>query len=343
MEEVVLEKIERYLKKLMNSEERDAFEKEMKEHPSLQQKVNEYQKVFTTFDAIQQRSALKSKLDAFHNELPKQGKVVSFTDYFKEKKFAIAASVALLLSFGTAGYLLMQKNAEGVEVTKNEAERSRAPQPQKKKIIMKNEAQYTATAFMVSTKGYLVTAKHIVDDVDEIVVENSDGEQFKAELVYMDPKKDLAFLRITDTSFVSPKALPYAFAGDISELGERVFTLGFPQENIIYEEGVMSGRCGFQGDKASCQISLSVNLGNSGGPLFDDKGNVIGMISSRQKDKDRVGFAITVKSITDAYKNAPKGTFDAKLKFNSSNKISGLKRSKQIKKLESFVYQVKVD
>ena len=342
-EEVLEEKIERYLKKLMNIEEQEAFEKEMKEHPSLHQKVNEYKKVFATFNVIQQRTALKSKLDLFHQDLPKQGKVISFADYFQKKKFAMAASVALLLSLGTATYLLLENNSSGVEATKNKAESPRIPEPKKKKIIMKNEAEYTASAFMVSTKGYLVTAKHIVDDVDEIVVENSEGEQFKAEVVYIDPKNDLAFLRSTDTSFVKPKALPYAFTADVSDLGEKVFTLGFPQENIIYEEGVMSGRCGFQGDKTSCQISLSVNLGNSGGPLFDEKGNVIGMISSRQKDKDRVGFALTMKSITDAYKNAPEGTFDTKLKFNSSNKISGLKRSKQIKKLEGFVYQVKVD
>ena len=341
MEEEILEKTERYLKKLMSIEESEAFEKDMKEHPSLHQKVNEYKKVFGTFDVMQQRAALKSKLDAFHQDLPKEGKVISLLHYFSRSKFAIAASVALLLSVGTLGYLLMENNSSAkLENTERKVE---VVKHISKKQIMVNPAEYAATAFMISTKGYLVTAKHIVDDADEIVVENAEGELFKAELVYMDPKKDLAFLKITDTNFVKPKALPYAFTANAAELGDKVFTLGFPQENIVYEEGVMSGRCGFQGDNASCQVSLSINLGNSGGPLFDEKGNVIGMISSRQKDKDRVGFALTMKSITDAVKDAPDGTFQTKLKFNSSNKIMGLKRSRQIKKVERFVYQVRVD
>jgi serine protease Do len=344
MEEEVLEKIERYLKKLMNSEEQDAFEKEMKEHPSLHQKVNEYQKVFSAFDALQQRAALKSKLDAFHQDLPKGGKVISFADYFRKKKFAIAASMALLLSVGTAGYLLMQNN-NSLENTRREVEVNspKAPLPGVKTHPVSSPADYAATAFMISTKGYLVTAKHIVDDADEIMVENGEGELFSAIVVYMDPRRDLAFLRIKDTNFVKPAALPYAFVQSNADLGDKVFTLGFPQNKIVYDEGVMSGRLGYEGDTSSCQVSLSVNGGNSGGPLFDDKGNVIGMIFGKERNKDRVGFALTMKSITDAVKYAPAGTFKTKPKFNSSNKISGLKRSKQIKKVEGFVYQVKVN
>ncbi len=344
MEEVVLEKIERYLKKLMNSEEHAAFEKEMKEHPSLNQKVSEYKKVFSTFDAIQQRAALKNKLDAFHQEIPKGGKVLSFADYFRKKKFALAASLALLLSVGTAGYLVMQNN-NSLENTRREVEISNiklAPAGVKKHPVAA-PADYAATAFMISTKGYLVTAKHIIDDADEIMVENAEGELFNAIVVYIDPKRDLAFLRIKDTNFVKPAALPYAFAQNSADLGDKVFTLGFPQNNIVYDEGVMSGRLGYQGDTSSCQVSLSVNGGNSGGPVFDDKGNVIGMIFGKERNKDRVGFALTMKSITDAVKRAPAGAFKTKPKFNSSNKISGLKRSKQIKKVEGFVYQVRVD
>ncbi|MFM7022135.1 MAG: trypsin-like peptidase domain-containing protein [Flavobacteriales bacterium] len=343
MEEEVLEKIEHYLLKRMSAEESAAFEKEMAAHPALAVKVEEYKKVFNTFAAMQQRSALKNKLENFHKEVPQKGKVLSLFSYINHKKIAIAASIALLLSVGAVTYLLVDRNSSGLIETKKESVMTSARAKATPRIIMKNDAEYAATAFMVSTKGYLVTAKHIVEDADEIVVENSTGDQFKAEVVYLDPKKDLAFLRITDTSFVKPKSLPYAFNANAYALGEKVFTLGFPQENIIYEEGVMSGRCGYQGDKNSCQVALSVNLGNSGGPLFDDKGNVIGMISSRQKDKDRVGFALTMKSIAESYKKAPQGTFNTKLKFNSTNKVAGQKRSKQIQKLEEFVYQVKVD
>ncbi|MFZ9848461.1 MAG: S1C family serine protease [Flavobacteriales bacterium] len=340
MEEKLPKIIERFLADKMSTEEKANFEKRIANEADLAHQVNEYQKVFGVFNTMKNRNELKKKLDVFHQEIPKETKVISIVSKFNFLK--IAASIALLLSIGTISYLVIQQNNESkFEMTsKKDAVRIPIVTPKEKEKI---ETALSGTAFMVSSKGYLVTAKHIVEDADKIMVENSVGEIFSASVLYTDKRRDIAVLKIDDKNFKKQNAVPYAFSAKNCDLGEKAFTLGFPSENIVFEEGVMSSRLGFKGDSSSCRVSLAINHGNSGGPLFDDKGNIIGMISGKEADKERAGFAITMKSIAEAIKNAPKGTFDSKLKFNSSNKVSGLKRAEQIKKIEPFVYQVRVD
>ena len=340
MEEKLPEIIERFLSDKMSTEEKASFEKRIASESELATQVNEYRKVFGVFNTIKNRNELKKKLDVFHNEIPKETKVISISSKFTFLK--IAASIALILSIGSLSYLLLQKNNESKFETTSKKDAVRIPvvTPKEKAEI---ETALSGTAFMVSSNGFLVTAKHIVEDADKIMVENSVGEIFNATVIYTDKKRDIAVLKIDDKNFKKQKVVPYAFSAKNRDLGEKVFTLGFPSENIVFEEGVLSSRLGFKGDSASYQLSLAINHGNSGGPLFDDKGNIIGMISGKETGKERAAFAITMKSIAEVIKHAPKGTFETKLKFNSSNKVGGLKRAEQIKKIEPFVYQVRVD
>ncbi len=340
MEDKLPEIIERFLSDKMSAEEKSSFEQRIAQEPNLAIQVEEYRKVFSVFNTMKNRSDLKKKLDVFHQDIPKTGKVISIAQRFTF--FKVAASIALLLSIGVLSYMLVQNSNESSFEMTAKKDRMEIPivTPREKEKI---QTSISGTAFMVSSKGYLVTAKHIVEDADKILVENSLGDIFSARVIYMDKKKDIAVLKISDKNFKSQGIVPYAFSGKKCDLGEKIFTLGYPSENIVFEEGVMSSRLGFKGDSSSCRVSLAINHGNSGGPLFDDKGNIIGMISGKEADKERAGFAITMKSIAETIKNAPKGTFESKLKFNSSNKIGSLKRSVQIKKIEPFVYQVRVD
>ena len=340
MEDKLPETIERFLGDNMSAEEKSSFEQRIAREPDLAIQVEEYKKVFSVFNTMKSRNELKRKLEVFHQEIPKEAKVISIASKFNFYK--IAASIALLFSIGTILYLMIEENNDSnFEATAKEYKAA----PVKKEALQQKviPTKYTGTAFLIASQGYLVTAKHIIEDAERIVVENAKGEFFNASVVYFDKKRDIAFLKIKDKEFKKLSGLPYAFSAKSVDLGEKVFTLGFPSENIVYEEGVLSSRLGYLGDSSSYQVSLAINHGNSGGPLFDEKGNIIGMISGKESGKERAGFAITLKSIAEAVKQAPKGTFADKIKFNSSNKVFGLKRPLQIKKIEPYIFQVRVD
>ena len=138
---------------------------------------------------------MKKKLDVFHNEIPKETKVISISSKFTFLK--IAASIALILSIGSLSYLLLQKNNESKFETTSKKDAVRIPvvTPKEKAEI---ETVLSGTAFMVSSNGFLVTAKHIVEDADKIMVENSVGEIFNATVIYTDKKRDIAVLKIDD-------------------------------------------------------------------------------------------------------------------------------------------------
>ncbi len=70
-----------------------------------------------------------------------------------------------------------------------------------------------------------------------------------------------------------------------------MYTLGYPREDVVYGEGALSARSGFEGDTAFYQVSIPVNPGNSGGPLLDEHGNLIGVVSGRQNDVQSAAFA----------------------------------------------------
>src|SRR5437764_704090 len=83
--------------------------------------------------------------------------------------------------------------------------------------------------------------------------------------IYVNKNTDLAILKVIDTSFKKINSLPYYIPRTTSELGEQIFTLGYPKEEVVYGEGYISAKSGYSGDTTAYQISISVNPGNSGG------------------------------------------------------------------------------
>src|SRR5205085_1169770 len=108
---------------------------------------------------------------------------------------------------------------------------------------------------------------------------------------------DIAILKIEDADFKNNPTLPYNIRKSGAELGEPLFTLGFPREEIVYNEGYMSAKTGFNGDTLSCQIGVAANPGNSGGPVFNKNGEVIGIVNTRQVQAEGVVFALNSKNI----------------------------------------------
>ena len=205
-----------------------------------------------------------------------------------------------------------------------------------------NNGKFGGTSFALTAEGYLVTSYHVVQGADSLLIEGRDRQRYHAETVYADRAHDLAIIRIKDSRFGGFGRLPYTFKAGAADLGERVFTLGYPREDVVYGEGALSASSGFEGDTAFYQISIPVNPGNSGGPLLDERGNLIGVVSGRQDNAQSAAFATKssyLVRLVDSLKAAAPAVPYNLPRYNS---LTGAPRPQQLKKLQDYVFVVKV-
>ncbi len=210
------------------------------------------------------------------------------------------------------------------------------------KVPMHEKALNGGTSFLIDGKGYLVTNAHVVAGSSTIVVENNKGQEFTAIIAHIDNVKDLAILKIDDEDYKPVNTLPYSIRRGSTDLGESIYTLGYPRDEIVYNEGYMSAKTGYNGDTISYQIAVSANPGNSGGPVFNRNGEVIGILSTSQPTAQGVVFAIKSKNVYQAIDSLKKedSTFD-NIKPSSVSSLKGVDRVQQIKQIQDYVFMVK--
>lgn len=353
MEEAILKRIEAYFKGELNAGEKKAFEDQLKNDPELALQVNEFGKVFSTLHKMQNRNELRNRMNVLHEEINNSEKnnVVSLFYNLRKNKYKLLAAASLILVLVMSGiiymlihnkqqhnYLMLQRDLNEIKMNQHKL----VQKMNSKKNLPTTPGKYSASAFMISPRGYLITSLHVIQDANRIMIENSAGELLDVNVIYKDKKTDMAVLQITDSLFIPFKALPYGFRKAHADLGEKVFTLGYPAENIVYEEGSLSARLGYNSDSVAYQISLSLNPGNSGGPLFDEQGNIIAMVSGKQQGSEGVGFATKMNYISKAIAEASEKDIKEKINLNGKAQIKALKRTEQLKKIEPFIYQVRV-
>ena len=157
----------------------------------------------------------------------------------------------------------------------------------------------SGTGFAIHDK-YIVTNYHVIKDATKIGIFTSDSKdksEFTAEIYACDTTNDLAILKILDNSFVGFRDIPYCIKTQLSDIGEDVFTLGYPListmgNNVKLSTGIISSQTGFKNDISLYQISTPIQPGNSGGPLFDNKGNLVGVVCAYHAQAEGVGYAI---------------------------------------------------
>jgi serine protease Do len=361
---LLLDAIERYRNGEMSPQEITFFEELRKNNPDIDQLAAEHNFFLDELDKLSALKAFRQSLNEVENKLTNEGmlserqgkgkaKIVYLWNRYR-RTIAVAAFIAGLVSISTATIVSMYSEKKNVAVItplvdtklnqfehklkQMETKLNNASVAAKQPVKPKLEANFRATGFLLDGNGYIITNAHVVSDARNIIVENKKGEQFFAKALYVNKITDLAILKISDTSFKKVINLPYTFPKSSTELGEHIFTLGYPREEIVYGEGYLSAKSGYFGDTTSYQISISVNPGNSGGPVINKNGEIIGIISSKETNADGVVFAIKSKNIYNALKDL-KG--DEPIKLPSVNSLKGLDRVQQIQKLEDFVYMVK--
>ena len=194
---------------------------------------------------------------------------------------------------------------------------------------------------MIDPKGFILTNAHVIGNSTVVIVQNNKGQEFRTKIVYISAVSDLAFLKIVDSDYKTTPALPYSIGKGNIELGESIFTLGYPRDEIVYGEGYLSAKTGYSGDTLACQIAVAANPGNSGGPVLDKTGEVIGVLSNRQLQAQGAVFAIRSKNIYMILDDMKSDSSLASIHMPQTSTVKNLDRVQQIKKIQEYIYLVK--
>ena len=362
MDEILLlDAAERYLRGEMNEQEKAVFEEMRRTNPELDQlvvehhffleEINRYSKIRSFKNNLHETQA---KLEAEgllkEKELSAGAKVVNLYRRYK-KTVAIAASIAgvtSLLTYAATNLVAPKADQQQIqELSKKIEAISKKTDAQgdeiktvKSKIDPKIQFKSSGTGFLIDGKGYLATNAHVVKNSSTVIVQNNKGQEFIAKIVFLDNSKDLAILKITDEEY-KPITLPYGISKSSTDIAEPIYTFGYPRNEIVYGEGYLSAKTGFNGDTLTCQIDVPANPGNSGGPIFNESGEVIGILSTRQLQTEGAVFAIQSKYIYKALDELKQSKEYSDIKVPSVSSVRKMERKVQARKVKDFIFMVK--
>jgi S1-C subfamily serine protease len=139
----------------------------------------------------------------------------------------------------------------------------------------------TGSGFIVNPSGYVLTNQHVVNGCSSLKIKDSLKKYYAASIMASDGKSDLAILKIQDQAIFATAT--FRSTDSLVGAGESVVALGFPLAGVLASDvnvsfGYVSATAGLADDTSKLQISAPVQPGNSGGPLLDQAGNVVGVV-----------------------------------------------------------------
>ncbi len=338
-----------YFRNSLDDQSRRILDEMMRKDPEFRARAEEHLQFLQTLKDHADRKALRQSLEELHGAIPqKQQNTGSWLRYWPS--VAIAASVALVSILGTyfslryyqtehqAEYIILRRNLETLTRSHNRILADMKARNKNAEV----PGKYSGSGFLISNAGYIATSYHVVHSADSIVVENEKFGRLKTSLVYGDEAADVALLLITDSRFAKPAQAPGLIRAGEANIGEAVYTLGYPREDVVFGDGSISANSGFQHDTTAYQMSIPVNPGNSGGPVIDQQGAVVGIVSGVQTETRGTAFATKSDILLSVINSMPKDSLAAPLSLAARNSMSGQTRVNQIKRWKDFVFMVKV-
>ncbi len=188
-------------------------------------------------------------------------------------------------------------NVEATSTAADTRRRGRSPGPELPDRGPRGDAprRGAGSGFIIDADGSILTNHHVIEGAEKITVKLSDGRTLRARVIGTDPDSDIALIKVDDQH-----GLPVAPLGDSSSLrmGEWVCAIGNP---LGYEHSVTVGVVSYVGRKLFdtsldnyIQTDAAINFGNSGGPLINTRGEVIGINSAISSRASNIGFAVPI-------------------------------------------------
>ncbi len=361
-EEEILALAEAELAGTLTAAQKSGLEERLAADAAFAKEYNDSIALLKSLNGNRRQRNYKALLKNIHNQLmvpdaPKKPKIISFSPQ-QWRTAAVAASVALLTSFGTM--LMMRVNerkaatAQNIQLLRHEINNIKQSQNSQQRDIATIKGQqaatpaatpamqpsnFSGTGFALTNDGYVITNYHVTDGADSVFIQTRNGHYHKARVKAIDPKADLAVLKIEDEDFRFGKGdLPYAFAPGKAALGARIYTLGFPQDEIVYNEGYISSRNGYEGDSMQYQLDVTASPGQSGAPVLDNNGNVLAFIRSKNNDEERTTYAVSSKALLRLLHDLKQ----TDVRLPKTAHLSAYSREQQIEKLQDYTCMIQV-
>ena len=355
---IILETIERYLSGEMTAQEKIYFEDMCKKNPGIDQMVVEHKFFLRELDKFGKLVSYKQSLNEVQGKLTDEG-VISRSSLTRRarvaymwKKYkriaAVAAAIAGIVSILTVVLAsIYNNNKTNKDYTLLSNEINTLKEGQKTTVKKLNEVEIKidpkatfisgGTGFLIDGNGYLITNAHVLKG-RTIIATNDKGQQFLAKLCMKDPDRDIAVLKIEDKDFKPFASLPYRINKSVN-LAEPIYTMGYPKDEIVYSEGYLSSETGIKSDTLTYQISIAADHGNSGGPVLNKNGDIIGILT--EKSDGGAVFALKSLYIFKTVEKLKKDSAYSDIRLTATNSIKGLIREQQVKKVNNCVFLIK--
>lgn len=355
-----------YLSGEMGAEEKSAFEERLMHSESLKNDFDEYIAFSSEIAAGGEYGEVKAELSSIHKELyaKKRSKLLS-------PKFLIpigvAATITLvfmispwngmndstmaenniyepLANHSDDGYseessdMAIEFYTESVGDSSPDSAQLNTEELQLIDSLVQINQSPHGTAFLISEDGFFLTSKHLIEGQKVVDLQQKElGLTFESEVIYSDSILDFAILKSSIKTALNFDAVPYEIVQEAPELGDAVFTLGYTKKDIVYTQGVVSSETGFESDSVYFEVSLPSNAGHSGAPLFNEKGNLIGIITAHLSDKQAVTYILRPDYIQNRLDDLS-DSLSIDLSTNYSKRNMATKRL--IKLYRPFIFEV---
>jgi serine protease Do len=358
-EEHISELIDRYLSGSASPEEQQHLLDQAAQDPALAREIDERKRLLDALNVYGDFAELKGKLNEIHQgiNVAKLKKETRLEQSGKRMPpfltlLAVAASVSLLVVISSL-YFSGFFNQEHADYTQLMNMESSASDKSKEDATVADSCTVAAvqsivrcsgTCFALSRDGYLVTNYHLVKETDSVYITNLSEPvlRYAAVTVAYDQRYDIAILKIEDKRFNGFGKIPYTLSNKYSQLGEQAFTLGYSKSDIVFADGAISSLTGFAEDTLAYQVTIPVNPGNSGSPLIDNNGEILGIISGKHSREAGATYAIKSSYILQMIDQLKKDSLNSPVILPSKNLLQYKKRTEQVRLISPLIFRVEV-